>query len=243
MGRAAHPVASGPFPRPGRAGGMISAVPGDPQGPDRRTVLIGKAICALAAHLPAAWPLVSRPVMRFFDRSAAGWDDRTGAGSAEHLSALAAAVLEVEPTPERILDLGCGTGAGTLFLAREYPHASIRGLDLSPEMIRAAQSRIGLDPEGRVAFRQGDAHRLPYGDASFDLVTQVNMPVFFGEIARVLRPGGSAVIAHSLGPDTPFSTPETTLSAKFRRAGFTSTATGVTGPGTWFLARKPEGGA
>lgn len=219
---------------------MISTVPGQAQGPDRKTVLTGKAICALAAHAPAAWPLVSRRVMGFFDRAAAGWDDRTGAGSPEHLAALAAAVLEVRDTPERILDLGCGTGAGTLFLAREYPHASIRGLDLSPKMVQAAQARIGLDPEGRVAFRQGDASRLPYGDGSFDLVTQVNMPVFFREIARVLRPGGSAVIAHSRGSDTPFSTPERTMIGKFRRVGLDSTATGSTGPGTWFLARKPE---
>jgi len=179
--------------------------------------------------------------MRFFDRAAANWDNRTGAGSPEHLAALAAAVLEVPVTPERILDLGCGTGVGTLFLSREYPHASIRGLDLSPGMVRAAQARIGLDPEGRVAFRQGDAHRLPFPDGSFDLVTQVNMPVFFTEIARVLRPGGSVIIAHSLGPHTPFSTSERTLRRKFDRLGLEPAASGNTGPGTWFLVRRPEG--
>lgn len=228
--------------RRNRAGGMISDVPGPTSGPDRKTVLAGKAICVLAARLPFAWPLVSGSVMRFFDRASSAWDDRTGAGSPEHLGALAAAMPELDGTPERVLDLGCGTGAGTLFLAREFPHASIRGLDLSEGMIRAARNRIGLDPQGRVAFRQGDAHRLPYGDESFDLVTQVNMPVFFGEIGRVLRPGGSAVIAHSLGQDTPFSTSDRTLRRGFARAGMVPAASGASGSGTWFLARKPERG-
>ncbi len=177
---------------------------------------------------------------RFFDRASGSWDERTGAGSPEHLAALAAAVLEVKSRPERILDLGCGTGAGALFLAREFPLASIRGLDLSPGMIEAARSRIGLDPDGRVAFREGDASRLPYGDGSFDLVTQVNMPVFFREITRVLRPGGSVVIAHSLGSDTPFSTPERTLRRQFSRRGLPLINSGRTEPGTWLIARKPE---
>ena len=123
----------------------------------------------------------------FFDRSAAGWDERTGAGSVDHLAGLAVAVGQVEPRPERVLDLGTGTGEAALFLAREYPTASIRGVDVSEAMIAAAKAKVGLDPEGRVAFKVADAARLPYGDDSFDLVTQVNMPPFFAEIARVLR--------------------------------------------------------
>lgn len=206
--------------------------------PDRKTVLTGKLICAVAAHAPRAWPLVSGPVTRFFDRAAQGWDDRTGAGSPDHLAALAAAVLEVDPAPERILDLGCGTGAGTLFLAREYPRASVRGIDLSPGMIAAASAKVGLDPEGRIVFKAADASHLPFGEDSFDLVTQINMPVFFGEIARVLRPGGSVVIAHSLGSDTPFSTPERTLRRKLAARGIVPVATGTAGQGTWFVGRK-----
>ena len=57
-------------------------------------------------------------------------------------------------------------------------------------MIRRAKSRVGLDPEGRVAFRVADAAALPWDPDSFDLVAQLNMPPFFAETARVLRPGG-----------------------------------------------------
>ena len=95
----------------------------------------------------------------------------------------------------------------TLFLAREFPHARVRGIDISEEMIREAKSKVGLDPEGRIAFRVADAADLPYAEDSFDLVAQVNMPPFFAEMARVLRPGGHAIVAASWGEATPFYTP------------------------------------
>ncbi|MDQ2699897.1 MAG: methyltransferase domain-containing protein [Actinomycetota bacterium] len=214
--------------------------------PDRKTVFFGKAISRIVAQTPWLWPMVRRPVTRFFDAAASDWDSRTGAGSPEHLSALAAAVLEVGSQPERILDIGCGTGTATLFLAREYPQARVRGVDLSPKMIATANGKIGLDPEARVAFREGDASSLPYPDENFDLIAQTNMPVFFAEIDRVLRPGGHVVITSSLGQNTPFSTPDDLLARKFARLGIEETGRGTApgtvpgedGPGTWFTARK-----
>ena len=207
---------------------------------DRKTVVVGKAICRLVAVAPWAWPLVGSSVGRFFDHAAAGWDERTSGGSAGHLATLAAGLDSLQSKPERVLDLGCGTGAGTLFLSREFPTASIRGLDLSESMIRQAQGKIGLDPEGRVNFRVGDASGLPFSDDSFDLVTQVNLPIFFREIARVLRPGGGLVIASSHGDQTPFSTPESLVFRKLASRGFGSIGSGTAGEGTWISARLEE---
>lgn len=212
------------------------AEPGTP--PERHIVIAGKTICAIVARAPWAWPLIRRPVARFFDSAAEGWDSRTDPGSSERLAAMAAAVLEVDRSPERILDIGCGTGSATVFLAREFPRARVRGVDLSPAMIREARRKVGLDPEARVAFREGDASSLPYPDAGFDLVAQNNMPVFFDEISRVLRPGGYVVVASSLGLNTPFSTPEPLMRRKFGKRGIESTATGAAGAGTWFVGRK-----
>jgi len=177
-------------------------------------------------------------MQRFFDRSAPGWDDRTRAGSVDHLTPLATAVTRVVPKPERVLDIGTGTGEGALFLAREFPRASVRGVDLSEEMIRVAQAKVGLDPDGRIAFRVADAANLPYDAESFDLVAQLNMPPFFAEIARVLRPGGSAIVASSWGEATPFYTPPAVLERGFRRRGIRQSEHGRSGAGTWFLARK-----
>jgi ubiquinone/menaquinone biosynthesis C-methylase UbiE len=110
------------------------------------------------------------------------------------LTALAAAVLHVRDLPERILEVGCGDGEGVLFLAREFPAARVRGVDSSAEAIRDAVARVGLDPEGRVAFKQAKRGGLPYPDAFFDLVAQAGGGLRPHELARVLRPGGHLIL-------------------------------------------------
>jgi ubiquinone/menaquinone biosynthesis C-methylase UbiE len=207
-----------------------------------RVRLIGRTVNAVAAHAPWLWPVVRRPVQGFFDRAADDWDARTGAGSPDHLAALAVATREIKPAPERVLDLGTGTGEAALFLAREFPRASVRGVDLSERMIQLAKDKVGLDPEGRLAFKVADASSLPYDDDSFDLITQVNLPPFFGEIARVLRPGGHVVVVASIGSATPFFTPASVLARGFRRRGIELVADGAAADGTYFLGRAvPEG--
>jgi SAM-dependent methyltransferase len=198
---------------------------------------VGRALNNLVARAPWAWPLVRAPMTRFFSQRAAGWDERTGAGSAEHLAPLAAAVLHVAKPPERILDIGCGTGAGTLFLAREFPQARVRGVDISEEMIREAQAKVGLDPEGRVAFKVGDASELPYPDQGFDLVAQLNMPPFFEEMVRVLRPGGHLIVAASWGAATPFYTSARVLRWKLAQRGVEQIEEGSAGSGSFWVGR------
>src|SRR5215211_4438973 len=146
--------------------------------PPARVRAIGRLLNRLIVRAPWIWPAVRGPMRRFFDRSAAGWDDRTGAVSVEHLAPLAAALLHVKPAPERALEVGTGTGEGALLIAREFPQASVRGVDMSDEMIGAARAKVGLDPQGRVAFTVADAAELPYEDESLDLVAHLNMPPF-----------------------------------------------------------------
>lgn len=110
------------------------------------------------------------------------------------LTALAAAVLHLPDRPERILEIGCGSGDAVFFLAREFPTTRVRGVDASEDAIHAAVARVGLDPEGRVAFKQGRARALPYPDDLFDLVVQAGGGLRPGEIARVLRPGGHLLL-------------------------------------------------
>ena len=199
--------------------------------------IVGRAFNDIVVRAPWLWPLLRRPTQGFFDRASRGWDERTGAGSPDHLAPLSAAALHVSE-PERVLDVGTGTGAGALLLAREFPRASVRGVDISDEMIRLAQQKIGLDPEGRVAFRVADAASLPFGDESFDLVAQLNMPPFFTEIDRVLRPGGHVIVASSWGSDTPFYTPDAVLERGFRRRGIEPAANGDVQHGTYWVGRK-----
>jgi SAM-dependent methyltransferase len=201
--------------------------------------IIGRALNAAVARAPFAWPLLRGTMRRLFDRQAATWNQRVDRSSAGYLAPIAAGLLHVRPEPERALDLGTGTGDVALLLAREFPQARVRGVDISEEMVRRAQARIGLDPEARVAFRVADAAALPYEDDYFDLVAQLNTPPFFAETARVLRPGGHAVIAASWGPHTPFYTPEPVLRRGYERAGLEPVESGSAAQGTYFVARLP----
>jgi SAM-dependent methyltransferase len=196
-------------------------------------------VTALIARAPVLWPLLRPWTRRYWDDRAATWNQRVDRSSAAYLAALAAGLLRVRPEPERALDLGTGLGDGALLIAREFPLARVRGVDLSEAMIRRAQRRIGLDPEGRVAFRVADAAGLPYEDDSFDLVAQLNMPPFFAETARVLRPGGHFVIAASFGPATPFYTSESVLRRGFARVGLEQVESGAAGGGTYWVGRLP----
>jgi ubiquinone/menaquinone biosynthesis C-methylase UbiE len=112
------------------------------------------------------------------------------------LTRLATAVLDV-PVPERALVCGCGDGEPVLFLAREFPSARVRGTDPSPGRVRAASARVGLDPEGRVAFKQSTPRRLPFPDEFFDLIVIFEGRPAASEIARVMRPEARLILASS----------------------------------------------
>jgi len=112
------------------------------------------------------------------------------------LTRLATAVLGL-PVPERALVCGCGDGEPVLFLAREFPSARVRGTDPSAEQVRAASARVGLDPEGRVAFKQSSRRRLPFPDEFFDLVVIFEGRPAASEIARVMRPEARLILASS----------------------------------------------
>jgi len=203
-----------------------------------RIRLMGRALNTAIARAPWLWPVMKGPTRGFFDRAAEGWDTRTRAGSSEHLAALAAGLLHVSPPPERALDIGTGTGEAALLVAREFPLARVRGADLSEEMIAAAKAKVGLDPEGRIAFKVADAANLPWPEESFDLVVQLNMPLFFAEVARVLRPGGLVVVAASWGEDTPFFTPRAVIARGFAKHGVAERSAGGAGPGTYWVGRR-----
>jgi len=211
----------------------------DPSPPPRWVRIVGRAINSLVARAPITWPLLRGFTHRYWEGRAAGWAERVDRSGPEYLAPLAAGLLQVQPEPERALDIGTGLGDAALLVAREFPHARVRGVDFSEEMIRRAQARIGLDPEGRVAFKVADAASLPYEDDSFDLITQLNVPPFFAEIGRVLRPGGFVLIAASWGEHTPFYTPESVLRRGFRRVGLETVAGAQAGHGTYLLARRP----
>jgi ubiquinone/menaquinone biosynthesis C-methylase UbiE len=200
-------------------------------------MMIARTLSGAMAHAPFLWPLLRRPTQRFWDKAAAHWDDRAAIGP--RTAPLAAALERLEPEPERILELGTGTGAGAFVLADRFPGATVRAVDLSEEMIRRARVKASERGEGAPEFEVADAGALPYDDASFDLVCQQNLPLYAAEVARVVAPGGHVVIASTLGPRTPYYTPDRVLARRFSKLGLEVREGGAAGEGTYFLARRP----
>jgi SAM-dependent methyltransferase len=104
---------------------------------------------------------------------------------------------------ERVLDLGCGAGLDSLVAAQMVgPEGSVMGVDMTPEMLakaRAGAEELGFD---NVSFVEGEAERLPFDEASFDVVISNGVidlipdkDAVFSELHRVLRPGGRVQLA------------------------------------------------
>lgn len=113
-------------------------------------------------------------------------------------------VLRVQPRV--VLDLGAGTGHGSIALKRRYPSSRVVALDLAPGMLQEARRRQTL--LRRFDRVVADAAALPLKDASVDMVCSNLMLQWcndpdrvFRECRRVLRPGGVLHLT-TFGPDT-----------------------------------------
>jgi ubiquinone/menaquinone biosynthesis C-methylase UbiE len=98
---------------------------------------------------------------------------------------------------KRALEIGCGPGAGTLLILREFGAAEVRAIDIDPRMVDLARARLRRLRPGRASVACGDASRIDEADESFDAVFDFGILHHVGEwrravgeIRRVLRPEG-----------------------------------------------------
>lgn len=96
-----------------------------------------------------------------------------------------------------VLDVGCGAGATASYLASTYG-CRVVGVDVMEEMVELSRARAKREGVAeRTTFRVADARRLPFEDASFEIVLCESVATFVvekaqvvGELARVVREGG-----------------------------------------------------
>ncbi len=181
---------------------------------------------------PALWRLFRGPIRRQFDRLAPKWESIRGP---DFLAPLEAALDRLPAPPQSVLDVGTGTGAAARLAGERYPEADVVGVDVAERMVGEARR---LTDSPRVTYKTADAERLPFDDASFDLVTLNNMIPFFGELARVVSPNGHLVVAFTGGSGTPIYVPPERLRRELGRRGFAEFAEVSAGRGTALLARR-----
>ncbi len=108
----------------------------------------------------------------------------------------------VQVSPQRILDLACGTGSITLMLKQAFPQAEVIGIDLSPYMLFMAE-RKAKQANQQIQFLHLDAARTELAEASFDLITAALLlhetppavsQSILHESYRLLKTGGEMLI-------------------------------------------------
>ena len=105
------------------------------------------------------------------------------------------------PAGSRVLEAGCGTGAQTVTLARNSPHARFVSVDVSAASLAEAKRRTEAAGIANVQFRQADLFALPFEPQSFDhvfvcfVLEHLSRPLeALAVLKQLLRPGGSITV-------------------------------------------------
>lgn len=121
----------------------------------------------------------------------------------------------------RILEVGCGSGAFTIFAARASGiKGEVYALDIQPRMLMQLKKKLSRQ-ENRdiknIKLVEGDAHKLPFNDNSFDVIYTVTVLQelpdqnrALKEMKRVLKPGGILAVSEFL-PDPDYPLKSTTI--------------------------------
>ncbi len=109
--------------------------------------------------------------------------------------------LDTLPPGARVLDLGCGKAMTSVFLAKEYD-VQVTAADLWIDPAKNARRIAEAGVADRVLPVFAEAHRLPFGDESFDAIVSIDAYQYFGtndlylpSLTRLLKPGGRIGVA------------------------------------------------
>lgn len=108
----------------------------------------------------------------------------------------------------RVLDVGTGTGSLVAEMLRQNPELEVAAIDVARDMLALAQEKI---KNPRVAWQEASALELPFNEESFEgvitaftLCSIQNLPPFFNQAHKVLKPGGKIVLLELTRPKNTF---------------------------------------
>ena len=141
---------------------------------------------------------------RWFDRRAGSYESGVTSRWRDPVQRESLEALQLG-AEDRLLDVGCGTGAACRSAASVT--ASVVGIDLSPEMVR--QAREFASGLANVHFEIADSEHLPFDNGAFTAVVCSNSFHHYpdpgravGEMTRVLAPGGRLVLGDACSDRT-----------------------------------------
>lgn len=160
---------------------------------------------------------IAPQIARFWDQISEGWREVWGShihhGFYENDEQLTPAIAQVKlieklashlhiQPHQRILDVGCGMGGSSIYLAKHY-HANVTGITLSQQQVNLATLSARKEGVSNVAFIKEDAHVLqPFADNTFDIVWSLesceqfyDKALFLQQVYRVLKPNGKFMLA------------------------------------------------
>jgi SAM-dependent methyltransferase len=197
-------------------------VPPDLDGSDHPVRAVTRSVAADETF----WtPSEAASITERFDELAPDWMNRL---RPEEFVGLPDALRRGHMDPSALcLEVGSGTGFGTVHLAAHFRH--VVAMDISAGMLALAPP----EPAPRV---RADGASLPLRDDSVDVVALINMLLFPSEVDRVLRPGGAVLWFNTLGVRTPIHLPVEEVAAALpgRWTGVASEALWA----TWSVLRR-----
>lgn len=174
-----------------------------------------------------------KKITRFWDQTSESWYkiwgphihhgyyDETGFPSfqqaQEQLLKNLSGLLSIN-TGDKILDVGCGLGGSSIYLAKKY-HANLTGITLSAKQLNLAINHAKDSKIENIQFIIDDAHELKnFSHHYFDIVWSLesceqfyNKKLFIQQAHRVLRPGGQLMLATWCAGDEKYSGPQAKL--------------------------------
>lgn len=110
---------------------------------------------------------------------------------------------------DKVLEIACGQGVGSVLVLNEFNTKEIHGIDFSKAQILRAKelnSEAIRNNSNKISFQQGSAEKIPYESNSFEKIFSIeaaqhfdNLDLFSKEANRVLKPGGKLAIASFFG--------------------------------------------